>query len=466
MKKVFFPMLLTGLLVAFMSQIAFAGAVDNKQNFSARYIGNPSRNAATDGADVAAYNPAGIMMQENGLAIELDVQYLMKEYDHSFNTIRGNDPTNGFLGEDVSRGDDEPAALPTFFATYKRDKWGLYASFTVNGGGGTVDYSNGNNASQYLSILGLGGPYDGVTPTAAYGPYTVENQAISVTSIYYTFTTGATFAFTEKIAAGLGVRYIRATKEIEASGDFYFNMAGPDPVKVAHPVTGDEELYGAYDQEATGYGFVLSFDYKPLETLNLALRYESEVALEFDTDYDSKTKTNLVGSALLTGAGIEDGEKYDRDLAAVLGFGVAWDVIPKLNLSTSINYYFEEQADWGEDTSGKDVSGKLDHNTYEVALGLIYSITPKFRLSTGYLYTNTGFDPDDYGLTEAMSPPLDCHSFGIGAGYDFLDRKLSLEFGAMANNYVSAKGDFMDTINTKYEKQVYSMALGLQWRPF
>ena len=52
--------LFAGLLfaVSFVSS-AVAGAIDNKTNWSAEYIRTLNRNAATDFADIAAYNPAG-----------------------------------------------------------------------------------------------------------------------------------------------------------------------------------------------------------------------------------------------------------------------------------------------------------------------------------------------------------------------------------------------------------------------
>jgi long-chain fatty acid transport protein len=71
------------MLVGVFSQTALAGGIDNKQNWSARYIATGSRNAATDGPDIAAYNPAGIMYQEDGIGLGLDVHYIFKDYPES-----------------------------------------------------------------------------------------------------------------------------------------------------------------------------------------------------------------------------------------------------------------------------------------------------------------------------------------------------------------------------------------------
>ena len=48
---------------------ALAGGVDNKTNWSAEYIRTLNRNAATDYADIAAYNPAGTVKLDEGFII-------------------------------------------------------------------------------------------------------------------------------------------------------------------------------------------------------------------------------------------------------------------------------------------------------------------------------------------------------------------------------------------------------------
>ena len=68
-----------GLLLscAFVSA-AYAGAIDNKTNWSAEYIRTLNRNAATDYADIAAYNPAGTVKLQDGFILNGSLQYLGK----------------------------------------------------------------------------------------------------------------------------------------------------------------------------------------------------------------------------------------------------------------------------------------------------------------------------------------------------------------------------------------------------
>jgi len=78
--------------------LALAGGIDNKQNFGTKYIGSTSRNAAVDGADIAAYNPAGVMMGQDGLKLSVDGQYILKTYEHAYtNALENKDITSKSL---------------------------------------------------------------------------------------------------------------------------------------------------------------------------------------------------------------------------------------------------------------------------------------------------------------------------------------------------------------------------------
>ncbi len=73
-----------GLLLsfAFVSAV-YGGAIDNKTNWSAEYIRTLNRNAATDYADIAAYNPAGTVKLEEGFIINGSIQFLSKKYENN-----------------------------------------------------------------------------------------------------------------------------------------------------------------------------------------------------------------------------------------------------------------------------------------------------------------------------------------------------------------------------------------------
>ena len=67
----------------------FAEGIVNKQQQSAEYLRTLGRNAATDYADIAVYNPAGIAKMENdGFYVKADLLYFDREYT--------NDVPDGF----------------------------------------------------------------------------------------------------------------------------------------------------------------------------------------------------------------------------------------------------------------------------------------------------------------------------------------------------------------------------------
>lgn len=428
MKKVLVANFIVLLLFVFLSPPAMAGGIDNKQNFSVRYLGTGSRNAATDGVDIVAYNPAGIMQQENGFAVSLDAHYIWKDYEHTYNQ---------FLSTQVTRDQDEPSLVPGIFAKYTHDKWGVFGSFTINGGGGEVKYENGNVITNSIEALlvspapaGLGAGVAGL----------ISNEWIEAESYYLTYTVGGSYEFNEMFSVAAGIRYIDATKDVEAFGD------------LAGTVLGDTTVVGAYEEDADGWGWVASFNVKPSKDFLIAVRYESTVELEFETKFDAKT--NTVGAAVLGALQKTNGGKLDRDLPAVLGIGLGWDATDRLNLNTSFTYYFEEDADWDghEDKS----SGSWDWG-----VSFTYGLFKNFRVSLGYLYTDIGYDGNDFDLTAKMSPALSAHTFLGGCGYDF-NEYITVNLGFMMNFY--EEDGTIGTTTAEYDKQNTSLGLGVEFR--
>ena len=84
MRKVLIGITTFSLVLAGATSV-FAGAVINKTNWSAEYIRTLNRNAATDYADIAAFNPAGTVKMTDGLTINGSLQYLDKDYKNKVN---------------------------------------------------------------------------------------------------------------------------------------------------------------------------------------------------------------------------------------------------------------------------------------------------------------------------------------------------------------------------------------------
>lgn len=457
MRKKMVQLVTVLLAVGFLSQCAFAGGIDNKTNWSAKYIGSTSRNAAIDGADAAAYNPAGIMQMENGIYAELDTQVLFLDYDHVFNG----------QSHDIS----EMPIVPSLFVIHKLDKWALYGTFTINGGGGEVNYEQGNIITEKIGRVAAAG---GFTP-GAYASYeaatgtvrpnasillpagTLSNQFASVESVYYTFTAGTAYAVNDIVSISAAARYMFTKKEVDIHGT-YTDAAG-----FGGAVT---NVLGKYDQDAKGVGFVVGMNIRPQENLNFALTYQTKVNLDWDTDINSATK-GTVAENILWMNGKVDGQEEARDLPAVFSAGLVWNITPQLSISPSYTVYFEENADWG--TQNSHVSG----NSYDYALSLGYAFNDKLSATIGYMYTDIDMSPDDYSLTEQMSPPLDAHTVSIGSTYKF-NEKISVSTGLMGIFYVDEKaattylpaglGGGVASPEVEYQKTNYVAAISLQYK--
>jgi len=70
--------LLMALAVVMVSVNVFAGGAIQNSNLSAEYIRTLNRQAATDSADAAIYNPAGMALLQNGLYINVSNQFVLK----------------------------------------------------------------------------------------------------------------------------------------------------------------------------------------------------------------------------------------------------------------------------------------------------------------------------------------------------------------------------------------------------
>ncbi|MDD9301521.1 MAG: outer membrane protein transport protein [Desulfobacter sp.] len=453
MKKWFNPVLLVVLILgtAISAVPAFGSGIDNKQSFSAAYAGSLSRNAATDEPDIAAYNPAGMMMLKNGLHFEFNIQPFTFDYEHSY----GNETHTA----------SPNLASPTAFAIHKSDNWAFWGAFTVNGGGGEVEYDNGNIITEGIGNMGALGMFTDGFPTSqipAGAPGlsmpggTLSNEYAYVESYDYTFTTGVSYKINEMFALAAGVRYVITDKEVDIHGDY------TDPVGTMTHVA------GKYEQEADGFGGIFGINIHPSDTVNIGIRYETRVNLDWETTVAGESK-GTVGESILGVFGRQDGQSYARDLPAVLALGVEWSIMPKLTISPSYTLYFEKDADWG------DQNDSVDGNSYDLALSLRYDFSEKWTGTIGYMYTDVDMKPQNFGIIEKMSPPLDCHTLAVGGKYKWNER-LAFTLGLAGFFYIDdtapavtatpIPGNPTITPEVTYDKVLYQCAVGIRYSFF
>ncbi|MDB5106426.1 MAG: rane protein involved in aromatic hydrocarbon degradation [Fibrobacteres bacterium] len=418
--------LIPALTLAFAPGIR-AGSVDNRNNNSADYIRSVSRNAATDGGDVAIYNPAGTVRLQDGLLVSLNNQTVAKYNRHKL--IK---PDVGYESNIVS------PLYPTGFAVYKRDNWAAFGGFSFPGGGGELDYAEGS-----ATVFPIQTNLQSRNPPQDADAY--------LRSLYYGGTVGGAYAISEKYSVSLAARVIYARTDITVD-------AGVDlPPRNSSKVVDHME-------EARGVGAVLGFDAFPMPGLILALRLEGPTSLEWEVQRSTLNLESVIKDPNLRAGYTANlrqvlrtpGSKFQRDLPATIGLGAAYTFIPGLRADASFNYYMNTLADWG---------GIEDRHEdgWEAALGVEYAWTPRILTSTGVQYTISGAGPDTYQIE---NPALDSYTLGIGGRFKATDR-IGLSAGFAAN--ITFDDDMPVTslgTTAGLQKDVLVTAVAIEYRAF
>jgi long-chain fatty acid transport protein len=407
------------LSVTFAATV-FAGAIENKTNWSAEYIRTLNRNAATDYADIAAYNPAGTVKLTEGFIINGSLQYLSKEYE---NVVNG-----------TSFESDEPSYIPGIFGVYNTGKWSLYGAFSNYGGGGKVDFSDGNATTVSLAAGLLGNP---LCPPYSGTCTNFGAQQLSAESFYLGYTIGGAYSLNDMVSFSIGLRYIDAHREAQGSVMVWnADYTVPFTAKVD------------YEQDDSGFSGIFGANLSPTDKLNIGIRYEMKTSLDLKA-------TVYEGAAILADLDtpIVNGESVSRDLPALLGLGASYQITPKLRTEVNYTYYFNEDADW----SGAE---ETINNGYDIGISLEYRFNEKILGSIGYLHTELGVDPANF-LPE--NPELDANTLGAGIAYAFTEKfHTNFSIGNSFyedDSYVAPSGALIE-----YKKNVFFLALGLEYR--
>jgi long-chain fatty acid transport protein len=436
MRKGFIAVGIIVLMVGLASSLQ-AGGIINKQNLSADYIRTLNRNAATDMADAAVYNPAGTAMMEDGLYLKADAIYLMKDYS---NQLPSSPPFN--LGTLDS---EEPSIIPGLFAVYKHDRWSGFFAVSIPGGGGKVDFEDGNSRT---ALLAFG--YAGLLGLPALAAPTTADQSIEADSYYVGYSLGASYKIFDSLSLGGGIRFVDAYQKFKG---YARNSATGQSVNVK------------IEREDEAFNYFLGLDYQPIKDLNIALTYMSNTPLNFKAD--TRDSTSFLGpNSISSRVGWVDGTHEREDLPGYIGAGVSYFIIPgTLRIEPNLTYYLEKQAK----LEGSRFQDSMPGNSYDIGVTLEYILNPQWRFSLGYLHTEIkGMESQDL-LPEA--PELDANTIGLGVVWSPLER-LSFTLSGLKVWYESVKTGATSTAagrapaGTEYDKDVWGLAIGLQYRFF
>lgn len=405
------------------ADVLFAGGVDENHNQSAEYVRTLNRNAGTDSADASFYNPAGLIKLEDGAYINVSNQFIFKDYRHEASGVE-------------YKSDYPTLIFPDIYGVYKQKNWSAFASLTVPGGGGKVDYKEGS-----ATTAGLRTTISSAL-SSALGGSTITNSSMSLISesVYLAGTFGGAYAVNDIVSLSIGLRYISVKNTTDGAANWKQGT-------LTVPVTVDLE----YEENAQGFGGIIGINYIPRNDINIGLKYEMRTDLELTTSVKKQSVTvNGTKNSALSAALATDGKKRRNDLPAMLGTGVSYLITPELRGEVDFNYYFTQQAN--ADDAKKDYK-----DSYESGFALEYTLMPQIKVSGGFLYTVLGAKDANFGPSE--NPDLDSYTLAAGMLYKAAPN-LDINLGMLRTFY---KEETTST-NIKLNKSNFDIALGAQYK--
>ncbi len=410
------------MFIGLAAHLVMGGAVDNRTNFSAEYIRTVSRNAATNSADAAIYNPAGVMKLEDGLYVNANNQTLIK-----FNRqIAPNQPSY--------KSDLTSFILPTGFIVFKHDDWSIFSTLTFPIGGGNLDYQEGTVSTGLLRSALL-----------ARDPDYTTDVKLAITSIAPSL--GGAYAINKMYSIAASLKYVYAQTTIE--------------VDAGKPLSNGATKAIDHKESASGWGGAFGINITPSEALTIGLRFETIVKMEYEVDKsDLNFETELASNpnrvpylGLLRQSLKTKGSKFNHDIPPEIGLGLGYQFNPIWRTDLSFNYFMNKISDWG--------GAEDKHNDgWESGLALEAQVHPQWALSTGILYYSTGAKPESYS---PENPGLNGCTVASGFAYH-PTAKVNINFGFGNGFYFEDKTTIPNIGDVTLRKNTFILALGLQYK--
>lgn len=385
-------------LAAVLSSSAYSASIDHIQTYTPEYLGNQAQNGMINNASVY-YNPAGLVHLQNGTYFHAGIELAVGEEKMNYN------------GQELKADLLQP--IPNF-AMYKvEDDSVLFWTFGGIAGGGDLKYKDG--------VAGTSVIPDIVNPIGIQISNTITvrdlkdiGSSAEGKNIYAQTTLGKIWKVDDKLSLSAAGRVVYGVRKLKGNIDL-------------ESATLKKRLHADIDSERTawGYGAQFGVNYKATEKLNLAMRYDSRVKMNFK----AKGSYNNVVIPEILDLGFGNfypeympGTKTRRDLPAILAAGMSYKVTDNWTVALSGNYYFNKDAKMdrmaGSGKLGalqlKGVEAEYD-NGWELALGTEYRLSPKWAVLGSINYADTGAKVSSYDDVEYA---LNSVTLGTGLKYN------------------------------------------------
>ena len=409
--------------------------IDNLSNLSAEWMRTGARNAATNGTDIAVYNPAGLTKMEAGLHINFSNQSLFRKPSHSYDMGLGE-------GEKTFSQNGSDPFLPELYLSFNKNNWAFFGGAYISGGGATINYTDGSFTTDLIALQ--------VIQSAGGAYMNVKNQSLKANSMYMTFMGGAAVSATKNLSFSFALRNVNAKNKTQGEMTL---TASPFDLP-------DQTLAIDYNENGNGFGATIGFNIFCNEKLTIAGRYESKVKLDFKT-------VQVTDDFGIT----TDGQNNRRDLPAVAALGASYQINTNIRSYFDFNYYFQTGADWGKSTmaTNEEPLSSLAGNVYGIGAGIECNISPKFTASIGGGYSKYMFkDKDGYYTHLGTLEVMQDNNANINTGFAFqATKKMKINAGYMHTFW--AKDQTIKAllaqpldVNIKVNNSLNAIALGVE----
>lgn len=380
-------------LAAVLSSSAYSASIDHIQTYTPEYLGNQAQNGMINNASVY-YNPAGLVHLQNGTYFHAGIELAVGEEKMNYN------------GQELKADLLQP--IPNF-AMYKvEDDSALFWTFGGIAGGGDLKYKDGVAGTAVISDI--------ANKLKILGELKDTGSSAEGKNIYAQTTLGKTWKIDDKLSLSAAGRVVYGVRKLKGN------------INLKSSALPDRTLHADIDSERTawGYGAQFGVNYKATERLNLAMRYDSRVKMNFKAK-GSYNNVEIVPVGLNLGFGnfypeYVPGTKTRRDLPAILAAGMSYKVTDNWIVALSGNYYFNKDAKMdriaGSGKLGalelKGVEAKYD-NGWELAVGTEYRLSPKWAVLGSINYADTGAKVSSYDDVEYA---LNSVTLGTGLKYN------------------------------------------------
>ncbi len=461
---------------------AFAGGPMTNTNQSAHFLRSIARGTSLD-TDAVYTNPAGVVFMDNGFHIGINDQMASQTRTitstyaaFAMGAQNNGNPTKDFKGEVFS------PFIPSIHFAWKHNRWALMAGIGVNGGGGSLEFSDGlGSFERQFAILPsaisqLGGTLGAINPAMAVSASQYDmDMDLTGTSMTLAVNLGAAFRITDwlSVAAQLrisgtansytgGIKGISINPTMAAMGLTGQMMSAPEFFTAAGAALGaiNPTLAGTaaqlaaqtqdhildVEQEGTSISPVLALAIHK-GAWDASIKYEFKMA----TELEIKSAPVSAADPIINGI-FKDGSTVKSETPALLAAAVSRHFGP-VKVTAEWHHYFDKDAE-------NSFSPTIDGNTNEYLMGVEWSINDRWLVSAGAQRTQLNMIENNYS---DMNYSISSWSVGAGLAYT-CSEKARINLGIMPTFYETATAEGVIADSGLAFKDVYkrtSLAWGI-----